>query len=673
MKRLKAVLFLLSCLVFISASFCASGEEIASGKNGLDVMFVMDYSGSMAANDPDHTAIGMVKAFIDTVHSADIRIGFVAYNDHIVSSAAPVSVRTQEERDSLKMLMDSAGYSGNTDIGLGLNYAYGLTGQENGRKCMIVLISDGETDLKGSSTGRTRVTSDQDLRNTVEACRSQSIPLYTVAFGKYDGSKEILKEISSQTGGQNYTVEKPETLIEVLYGIFHDNMAYRIQEITNGIYGEGSQSLRIKLDDSHLDEMDVLMISPQQIGDTTVVYGDQQIKPVNLVHYSVAKVSDIKRDISEMTIQTNTRKNQELKIYLISYRDLIPVMEIETAIARNKPLSYKIYFKDKSGSIIKDEAFYTNFTPKVVIYPDGQSDSGKRDIEAAVKEGILTGEMVLSQSGTYYVEARLDDRMESCIFHTTRIQVINTPPTGELPRNIHFNPLSGEKQLVLNDYFTDSDGDGLLYTLDQDAGDLAEVGLNNGILTIKPLKAGSQNLILKISDGEAAVSYTYTLEVVPLWKAYWWVIVLFLAAAGAVIWRVFHKPKPELEVITEKKAQNRFQGKMDAYFMEQPEGEDEIPPLTFPMYKIKDNRVSLGDLMKEYPGASAALGLDHIFLIADEDRRMILYHSSESSLMIGNSIVCRKIQYSVSFGDIISITSPDGAYDLEVHYISMIQ
>ncbi|MDR1548594.1 MAG: VWA domain-containing protein [Hungatella sp.] len=673
MKRLKAVSFLLSFLVFISASFCASGEEIASGKNGLDVMFVMDYSGSMSANDPDHTAIGMVKAFIDTVHSADIRIGFVAYNDQIVSSAAPVSVRTQEERDSLKALMDSAGYSGNTDIGLGLNYAYGLTGQENGRKCMIVLISDGETDLKGSRAGRTREISDQDLRNTVEASRSRNIPLYTVAFGKYDGSKEILKEISSQTGGQNYTVEKPETLIDVLYGIFHDNMAYRIQEIAGGIYGEGSQSLRIKLDDSHLDEMDVLMISPQQIGDTTVVYGEQQIKPVNLVHYSVAKVSDIKRDISEMTIQTNTRKNQELKIYLISYRDLTPVMEIETTVARNNPLSYKIYFKDKSGSVIKDEAFYSNFTPKVVVYPDGQSDSSRRDIETAVKEGILAGEMVFPQSGTYYIEARLDDRMESCIFNTARIQVINTPPAGELPKNVHYNPLTREKQLVLNDYFTDSDGDGIFYTLEQEAGDLAEVGLNNGILTIKPLKAGSRNLILKISDGEAAISYTYSLEIIPLWKAYWWVIVLILAAAGTGLWRLFHKPKPELEVITEKKAQNRFQGKMDAYFMEQPEGEDEIPPLTFPMYKIKDNRVSLGDLMKEYPDASASLGLDHIFLIADEDRRMILYHSSESSLMIGNSIVCRKIQYSVSFGDIISITSPDGAYDLEVHYISMIQ
>ncbi|WP_077611757.1 vWA domain-containing protein [Clostridium sp. Marseille-P2415] len=673
MRRLKAVVFVLFCFVFISNSFGVSAEEIASEKNGLDVTFVMDYSGSMAANDPDHTAIGMVKAFVDTVHSADIRIGFVAYNDHIMSSAAPVSVRTQEERDSLKALMDSTGYSGNTDIGLGLSYAYGLTGQESGRKRMIVLISDGESDLNGSSTGRTLESSNLDLKNTVEACQSQGIPVYTVAFGKYDGNKDVLKEISGQTNARNYTVEKPETLIEVLYGIFNSNMAYRIQEITNSIYAEGSQSIRIKLDDSYLDEMDVLMISAQQIGDTTVFYGDQQIKPVNLVHYSVAKISEVKNDIKELTIQTNTLKNQELKIYLISYRGLIPVMEIETAAGRNQPLPYRIYFKDKNGTVITDETFYKNFTPKMEIYADGQAENGRKSLETAIEGGVIAGQVVLPQSGTYYIDSRLDDVMESCVFETARIQVINTPPAGELPDQVRYNPFSKEKQFVLDDYFTDFDGDPLLYTLDQDAGDLAEIGLEGGVLTIKPLKSGNGNILLKISDGEAAISYTYSITVMPLWKAYWWVIVLVLAALGAALWRIFHKPKPELEVITEKKASNRFQGKMDAYFISQPEGEDEIPPLTFPMYKIKDNRVSLGDLMKEYPNASAALGLDGIFLIADEDRRMILYHSSDSSIMIGSSIVCRKIQYSVSFGDIISITSPDGAYDLEVHYISMLQ
>ena len=52
------------CLFFIL--FCPRSvyaEEFVSTKNGLDVMFVMDYSGSMKTNDSQDIARGMVKAF----------------------------------------------------------------------------------------------------------------------------------------------------------------------------------------------------------------------------------------------------------------------------------------------------------------------------------------------------------------------------------------------------------------------------------------------------------------------------------------------------------------------------------------------------------------------------------------------------------------------------------
>ena len=87
------------CLFFIL--FCPQSvyaEEFVSTKNGLDVMFVMDYSGSMKTNDSQDIARGMVKAFVDTVHSADIRVGFVAYNDRILTSTSPLTIQTEEER-----------------------------------------------------------------------------------------------------------------------------------------------------------------------------------------------------------------------------------------------------------------------------------------------------------------------------------------------------------------------------------------------------------------------------------------------------------------------------------------------------------------------------------------------------------------------------------------------
>lgn len=115
------------CLFF--AFFCplsVGAEEFTSTKNGLDVMFVMDYSGSMKKNDSLDIARGMVKAFVDTVHSADIRVGFVSYNDRILTSTSPLMIQTAEERAKLKELIDQEQYEGNTDIGLGLSYGYEL-------------------------------------------------------------------------------------------------------------------------------------------------------------------------------------------------------------------------------------------------------------------------------------------------------------------------------------------------------------------------------------------------------------------------------------------------------------------------------------------------------------------------------------------------------------------
>lgn len=649
----------------------AHGEEYPSEKIGLDVIFVMDYSGSMNSNDPEHIAKSMVKAFIDTVHSPDIRIGFVSYNDRILSSASPLPVDTVEEREKLKQLVDGAGYSGNTDIGLGLQYACGLMEQESGRKRMIVLISDGESDLKGSTTGRVLENSEADMNDALNQCKEQGIPIDTIAFGNYDGSTQKLAQLSDQTGGQAYTVKAPEDLIGILYGIFGTNMDYSIQEITSGIYAQGQQNIRLKLDEAYLDELDVLMISPQTIGAVHVLYGGQQIEPVNLGHYAVAKITSLDSQIHEMTVQAETAKNQGLKIYLISYRSLTPVLKISPSVYKNSPLKYEVYFKDGNGSIVTDGSFYKNFTCELNLEQTGSKEAGK--LNSSIQDGVIGGEVTLDHSGTYQFTGQMDDSMGSCTFGPVSINVQNRKPTGALPEHVSLAIFGRKESYALNDYFNDPDGDSLTYTLSAGSSPYVKTALSDGVLTVKAQKAGEGTLNLIISDGEAEVPYSWSIAVTPLWMTYWWVILLICISIVAIFWKLLHKPKPELVQITEKRVGNRFAGKMDVYVTAQPEGTEEIPPLTFPMYKIKEARVSIGDLMKEYPEMSDCLGLDLIFLIADEERRMVLYHSTPSTVMLGGSIVCRQLQYSVSFGDIVYITSPDGRYELELHYIAMIQ
>ncbi len=675
MKKLNKFLTLLIGIVLYEIMLAqnAWAEEYVSVKSGLDVIFVMDYSGSMKSNDPDAIAQGMVKAFIDTVHATDIHVGFVAYNDQLLAATQPLPVKTNEERQTLKTLIDKSGYSGNTDIGLGLRYAYDLIRQNSDRKKAIILISDGESDLKGSSTGRVLENALQDVEYVTSECKKEAIPVYSIAFGEYDGNVKSLEKISGQTGGEMYTVKKPETLIQVLYGIFENNMDYRIEKITDGIYAAGRQDILVKLDEPYVDEVDVLLISPQTIGSVEVIYGEKEAETILLKNYAVAKLENIDEQIKELVVRTETVKNQELQVYLIAYRNLTPVLLTEPLVDKNSSLTYQVYFKDKNETIITDEAFYHHFFYTFALSKKGE----KETLEAEIQNGRICGEVILNHTGTYFLEGRLDDHMGKVVFPTIEIQVQNRCPEGELPVNERYTILTKEQMFPLDEYFSDPDGDNLTYALKEPLGNTEkkplQAELNGGILRIKPVKSGKGIVELNVTDGEAVFTYIYEAEVIPLWKVYWWVIVLLVVLCAVLFWKLKHKAKPELKQLVADTRKNQFCGKLDAYFTVQPETEEEILPLSFSMIQFTDNKLSLDLLFKAYPEAIEALELDAIYLVADEERRMVLYHNSKSSVMIGNAIACKEIQYSVSFGDVIYITSPNKHYDLELHYIAVIQ
>ena len=145
MKRIGILLCcIVLCLLFPEK---VHAEEIVSEKEPVDIIFVIDCSGSMKTNDVSRMGLSMVQAFVDTVQAEDIRIGYVAYNDSILSYSAPKSIALAEEREALKEEIGAITYSRDTDIGLGVSYACELLSAEKNTRKIMVLISDGETDL----------------------------------------------------------------------------------------------------------------------------------------------------------------------------------------------------------------------------------------------------------------------------------------------------------------------------------------------------------------------------------------------------------------------------------------------------------------------------------------------------------------------------------------------
>lgn len=664
MRGVRILFFCVALSLLFSKT--AYAEEIIPEKETLDVIFAIDCSGSMKTNDPSKMGLSMVQAFIDTVQAENIRVGYVAYNDNIVAFSAPASIEASEKREQLKEEISAVSYGGGTDIGLGISYAYGLLPTEGNSRRIMVLISDGETDLpKGSE--RTIEQSNLELEQCASQCAEENIQIYTIAFGRYDGSQESLEEIAVKTGAKNYSAHGPEELIEVLYGIFQDSLIYQIQQFSSGTYAGGHQEIKCVLDAPYLDEINILLLSSNPVGETTVRYGTEEIPLTGLSHYAVAKIENTETTAAgrEIVIRSETGEGQDLQVYIISYRKLIPVLQIAAETGRNQELEYQVYFKDRDGSIIRNAGFYESFLWEL------SCDAGSMTQKTAdVSDGVLKGKVHFSHSGVYVLSGTLADEF-GCFSFSAQVEAENTMPTGSIPEDT-CTRLDGEWTICLDDYFSDADGDILTYSI-TDAQEGAAIWLDKNLLTISPQNTGTYTVTIQISDGESAVQYVHHIKVIPLWQEYWWVFVLLTIFVMLILWKLLHKPKPELERLTEEKKQNHFSGKLDAYFVQQPEGEEEIPPLSFQMNKIKDGRVSLGALFGTYPEQAKALQLEDIFLIADENHSMILYHRSKAGVMVGSTIACMQIQYSISFGDIIYITSPDGSYDLEIHYVAVFQ
>ncbi len=656
------------CCIMLSVFFPQTvyAVEVTPEEASIDIVFVIDCSGSMKANDPSKTGLDMVQAFIDTAQSESVQVGYVAYNDTIVSYSVLEPIEAVQKRDALKSEIASIQYSGDTDIGQGISYAYEILSAGKGSRHIMVLISDGETDLPAASE-RTKEQSDYELGQCVSQCSKEDIQIYTIAFGKYDGNKAVLEEIAAETDAGSYSVQSPMDLIEVLYGIFQDSLFYQIQQFSNGVYAGGNQEIKCVLNASYLDEIDILLLSSAPIGKSAVKYGETEIALTDLSRYAVGKIthSQIEEGIKELNVLTETAEKQDLQVYVICYRKLVPILQIDTNARRNQELEYQVYFKSRDGNVIHDAGFYGAFSWELAC---GNTNVDQEKI--SVSDEGLKGKISFSHSGTYMLRGTLADEFGSFTF-PAHIEVTNSMPTGNMPED-HCTLLDEGWEICLDDYFADQDNDTLLYSV-TDVQEGIDVRLEGNLLTVIPQRVGTHTIAIQISDGENAVQYVHRVEVVPLWKVYWWVIVLALAVLAVIFWRLTHKPKPELERLTEEKKKNHFCGKLDAYFVLQPEDEEEIPPLSFQMHKVKDGRVSLGDLFGAYPKQAEALHLEDIFLIADENRAMILYHRSPSGVMIGNAIACMQIQYNISFGDIVYITSPQGDYDLEIHYVAVLQ
>lgn len=207
-----AALILLILLVARPQEPLPSADE----KEGIDIVFAVDISGSMSSSDvaPNRmeASQAVIKDFVARLK--DDRVGLIAFSG-IPITLCPLTYDYEIMDEYLKFIApDKAFYlygGGNTAVGDAILVAstkFPETPKD--RTKVIVLITDGS-----SNTGMSPY-------EAAEIAKDKNVKLYTIFIGKPTNTslaEKMLKEVAETTGGKSYSVTNQSFLSQTIRDI----------------------------------------------------------------------------------------------------------------------------------------------------------------------------------------------------------------------------------------------------------------------------------------------------------------------------------------------------------------------------------------------------------------------------------------------------------------------
>ncbi len=209
--RLAAVLILV-----VTGLLPLRGDGSAAADDGLvDVMVVIDNSGSMRKNDPQFLTPKTVRSFLDQLPTTT-RVGMVLFDERARLLHPLSDLADSDARQRLNASLGKIDYRGKfTDSAAGIEraaYELKTTGREAARKS-IVFLTDGIVDT-GNRQKDAELT--QWLKTDLAAdCSASGIRILGIAFTE-NADFPLIQALASRTGGAYYRATQAEDIADVL-------------------------------------------------------------------------------------------------------------------------------------------------------------------------------------------------------------------------------------------------------------------------------------------------------------------------------------------------------------------------------------------------------------------------------------------------------------------------
>ena len=415
---LRGILTVFALLLAVMASPISAAAVDTANANRMNVVFVMDESGSMLNTDADSLRYDAMELFLGLATESGNYMGAVAFDDDVILQRDIVGIEGMGDKTALSQAVRSVSSQGDTNIGKAIETAVQML-QDSGNPALpsaIILLSDGNTDLDGDDAALQESYTSRD--NAINMARANGYTIYSVCLNANgDADPAELLEISAATGGTSVEVKSADDLKEVFNQFY--NIIYSTETIVLGdmvIPESGEVEIPFNIPRIGVEEANII-ISTLNPDTSYVLYQPDGIA------YTNAELDDMK--IVAQTFSVLKIQNPEDGTWRLAVKG-IPGDNVKIEMVYNSDLTITQTFNGGAdifldsdvligaqianrGKVITDESLYQDYPLHVVITDRASGATEEYQMSAGSQQAEYAFYLAEGSAYDVYCYCRIDN------------------------------------------------------------------------------------------------------------------------------------------------------------------------------------------------------------------------------------------------------------------------
>lgn len=443
-RRFTAWCLIILLVASLFAFEARPAESAPASADPIDVVMLIDSSGSMSKSDPGQLNLTASHMLIDLLSPGD-RVSLVDFDSKASVIAPLTAVSSQADRDALSAKLSAITAVGSTDYAAALSAARAqLAGdQDSGRRKVVIFLTDGRPEPATKSNDSNFMTDYlAGLETTIAEFAARGWPVHTVGLGNQP-DQALLRDFALDTGGAYYRVTNPADLTGVFASILTEAKGLYLGAKYDRSLASGSSADTITVD-AFTRAMTVVAVGRQgqpvqvsaSFGGVAVVPGSDGCERRTAAGYDALVVGSPKAGPCEISI-TGTGDATLLVLYdkTIRLDMLTPAANARQLVGRSLALAVRL---SGARDSFKGTVVAHILRPGTTIAEDVTlSDDGKHG-DGAAGDGVFGNTWAgVHTQGDYRVliealqdKAPVASRSLQIYGESLPIMVVDAPATG---------------------------------------------------------------------------------------------------------------------------------------------------------------------------------------------------------------------------------------------------